>query len=137
MRKTESAGGVVVNKKGKVLMVSQRGSVWSLPKGHIEPGEDKLTAAMREIAEESGVTRLTLIKELGSYSRYKIGLKTKEDISELKTIHMFFFVTDEEKLKPTDPAHPEARWVFQNEVESLLTHPKDKAFFKSVRKQIP
>lgn len=137
MAKTESAGGVVVNKKGRVLVVNQRGNSWSLPKGHIEPGESRLEAAIREIGEESGLQRLTLIKDLGSYSRYKIGLgDMKEDKGELKTIHMFLFVTDEVKLKPIDPNHPQARWAYADDVEGLLTHPKDKLFFKSIRSQI-
>ena len=136
MIKTESAGGVVINKKRRVLVVSQRGTSWSLPKGHIDPGETKLEAAIREIEEESGIRRLTFIKELGFYSRYKIGLRTKEDMGELKTIHMFLFTTDEDRLRPIDPNHPEAKWVYPNEVEALLTHPKDKVFFKSILGQI-
>ena len=134
--KTESAGGVVINKKRRVLVVSQRGTSWSLPKGHIDPGESRLEAAIREIEEESGIRRLTFIKELGSYSRYKIGVEAREDTSELKTIHMFLFTTDEERLKPADPDNPEARWMRADDVEALLTHPKDKVFFRSVRGQI-
>ncbi len=136
--KTESAGGVVVNKKGRILIVNQRGTSWSLPKGHIEEGEDKLAAAIREIEEEAGLRRIILIKSLGSYSRYKIGLgDMKEDKSELKLIHMFLFTTDEVKLKPIDPNHPEAKWAYADDVEGMLTHPKDKLFFKSVRNQLP
>ena len=131
---TQTAGGVVVNKKGRILVVNQRGTSWSLPKGHIEPGEDKLAAAIREIEEESGVLRLTLVRELGHYSRYKIGIDgKKEDTSELKVIHMFLFTTDEVKLKPLDPNHPQAKWVHQDDVEALLTHPKDKLFFRSIK----
>lgn len=131
---TQTAGGVVLNKIGRVLVVNQRGTSWSLPKGHIEPNEERLAAAIREIEEESGLLRLTFIKELGSYSRYKIGINGhKEDKSELKVIHMFLFTTDEMKLKPIDPNHPEARWVFQDDVEALLTHPKDKLFFRNIR----
>jgi 8-oxo-dGTP pyrophosphatase MutT (NUDIX family) len=55
MRKTRSAGGVVTNEEGEILVVSQRGTSWSLPKGHIDPGEDALVAAKREIYEESGI----------------------------------------------------------------------------------
>ncbi len=135
-KKTESAGGVVSNKTGRVLLVNQRGRTWSLPKGHVEPGEDTKTAAIREIEEETGITRLTFIKELGSYRRYKIGLDGRDDTSELKSIHMFLFTTDEMKLSPKDTNHPEARWVHPDDVEGLLTHPKDKAFFKSIRSQI-
>jgi 8-oxo-dGTP pyrophosphatase MutT (NUDIX family) len=134
--KTESAGGVVVNKKGRVLVVSQHGTSWSLPKGHIDPGETKLQAAIREIEEESGIRRLTLVKDLGFYSRYKLGLGSKEDMGELKTLHMFLFTTDEERFKPVHADHPEVRWVRPDDVEALLTHPKDKLFFKSIRSQV-
>ncbi len=67
MEKTHSAGGVVTNNEGKVLAVSQRGTSWSLAKGHIDAGEDSLVAARREIYEESGIRDLELIRELGSY----------------------------------------------------------------------
>jgi len=131
MKKTESAGGVVVSSHGQILVVSQRGKAWSLPKGHIDPGEDALTAARREIYEETGVSQLQLIKELGSYQRYKMGLEA-DDKSELKTIIMFLFNTTQMKLQPIDPKHPEARWVDKNEVADLLTHLKDKEFFRQV-----
>ncbi|MBI3314879.1 MAG: NUDIX domain-containing protein [Candidatus Omnitrophica bacterium] len=134
--KTESAGGVVVNKKGRVLVVSQHGTSWSLPKGHIDPGEGQLQAAIREIEEETGIRRLTHVKDLGSYSRYRMGVGSREDTGEFKTIHMFLFTTDEERLKPVHAHHPEVRWVHPDEVEALLTHPKDKLFFKSIRSQV-
>ncbi len=133
---TESAGGIVLNKDNMVLVVNQRGTSWSLPKGHIEKGENKITASIREIAEESGVTNLTLIKELGFYERYKIGLNGGEDKSELKKIHMMLFKTTDMKLHPTDPNNPMAVWVHPDEVTNVLTHPKDKEFFQQIRPSI-
>lgn len=131
-KQTKSAGGAVLNKQGLVLVVNQRGKSWSLPKGHIKEGEGALEAAKREISEESGIDRLELISELGAYERYRISPDGGEDLSELKTIFMFLFKTDQDTLKPTDPENPEARWVEKNTVADLLTHPKDKAFFLSV-----
>jgi 8-oxo-dGTP pyrophosphatase MutT (NUDIX family) len=132
MRKTHSAGGVVTNDEGKVLVVSQRGTSWSLPKGHIDPGESALAAAEREIYEESGIRDLKLIRELGTYERYKIGAGGGEDRSELKTITMFLFRTSEKVLRPVDPDNPEARWVERTKVAPLLTHERDKEFFQGV-----
>lgn len=132
MNKTHSAGGVVLNPKGEVIVVNQKGTSWSLPKGHLENGEEALTAAKREIYEETGIKNLELIKELGTYDRYKIGKNGGEDMSELKTITMFLFRTKELLLQPVDPHNPEARWVMKEDVVSLLTHPKDKEFFKEV-----
>ncbi|HEY4498561.1 MAG TPA: NUDIX domain-containing protein [Candidatus Paceibacterota bacterium] len=133
VRKTESAGGVVINARGEVLIVSQHGDSWSLPKGHIEAGEDAIAAAKREITEESGIEHLTLVKQLPSYKRFRIGRGGKgEDANELKTIHIFLFRTDDETLAPTDPDNPEARWVLPTDVADLLTHPKDKEFFNKI-----
>jgi 8-oxo-dGTP pyrophosphatase MutT (NUDIX family) len=132
MRKTRSAGGVVINDEGEVLVVSQRGRSWSLPKGHIDPGEDALAAAKREIYEESGIRDLELIRELGTYERHKISWDGADDRSERKAITMFLFRTSETVLKPVDPDNPEARWVEKSKVAPLLTHEKDKEFFRRV-----
>ena len=136
MKKTFTAGGIVLNKDGLVLVVSQNGNSWSLPKGHIDEGEDKLQAAIREIYEESGISELKLIKEFDSYERYRIGLDGGEDKSELKVIFMFLFKTNQEVLKPIDPANPEAVWVKKEKVAELLTHKKDKEFFLSIINEI-
>lgn len=126
---TTSAGGVVVGPEGKILLVSQ-GDSWSLPKGHVEEGEDILTTAKREIEEESGITQLELIRNLGNYERSKIG-----DNSEVKNIYLFLFKTLEINLHPKDSNNPEARWVSKDEVSDLLTHPKDKDFFETVKEK--
>jgi 8-oxo-dGTP diphosphatase len=124
-----SAGGIVVNIKGEILVVSQRGTSWSLPKGHIEIGEDALSAAKREVYEESGINQLEHVRDLGTYQRYKIGENGGDDLAEIKTMIMFLFTTNTDVLKPIDPLNPEARWVQKNEVADLLTHQKDKDFF--------
>lgn len=129
MIKTVSAGGVVINDTGQILIVNQKGNSWSLPKGRIEDGEDALTAAKREIYEESGVKELQVIKKLGSYERFKLGGNGYEDKSELKRITLFLFTTSEVHLSPIDPDNPEARWVKKDEVANLLTHEKDREFF--------
>jgi ADP-ribose pyrophosphatase YjhB (NUDIX family) len=114
-------------------VVSQHGTSWSLPKGHVEEGEGILEAARREIYEESGVGELELVRSLGSYSRHRIGPRGGEDESELKTIHMFLFKTSQTALRPVDPDNPEAVWVERGRVAALLTHPKDREFFESVK----
>ena len=127
---TKSAGGIVINSDGQILVVNQHGTSWSLPKGHIEENEDILTAAKREIEEESGISELVLIKDLGSYTRYRIGPPgTPEDKTELKTIYLFLFTTSQTHLNPLDPHNPEARWVPIEAVSDLLSHPKDKEYF--------
>jgi ADP-ribose pyrophosphatase YjhB (NUDIX family) len=130
MKKTYSAGGIVLNEQGQVIVVNQNGNSWSLPKGHIDPGEDARMAAERETKEESGISQLSYVEDLGNYQRYRIGIDGKEDKSELKTITMFLYKTSQMELRPEDPDNPEARWVDKDDVEELLTHPKDKEFYR-------
>ncbi|HTM68316.1 MAG TPA: NUDIX domain-containing protein [Candidatus Binatia bacterium] len=134
MKRTRTAGGVIIHERtGKVLVVSQNGDSWSLPKGHVERGESDLETAEREIEEESGITRLTFVRELGSYERHGIGYGGQgERTDEMKTIVMFLFTTGQDELRPLDPKNPEARWVARDAVAPLLTHPKDKEFFLGV-----
>lgn len=129
---TQTAWWVVLNKKWQVLVVSQNGNSWSLPKWHIDPWENALEAARREIYEEAWVVDLILIKELWSYKRYKIWLDWNDDMSELKEIFMFLFTTLQYKLSPVDKNNPVAIWTNKEDVGQLLTHKKDKAFFMSV-----
>src|SRR5882672_8119515 len=133
---SRSAGGVVMNKHGQVLMVNQRGLSWSLPKGHIEKGEKPLEAARREIFEESGVSKLTYIKPLGSYKRHRIGKKGGENRGELKHLTFYLFETNGGALHPQDPDNPEARWVDRDKAAAMLTHPKDREFLIQILQEI-
>jgi 8-oxo-dGTP pyrophosphatase MutT (NUDIX family) len=54
-----SAGGVVIDLRHRVLMISRRSPAgrlqWTLPKGLVEKGEDAEETAVREVREETGV----------------------------------------------------------------------------------
>jgi len=132
MNHTHVAGGVVLNSEGNVLVTNRSNLSWSLPKGHIDDGESPREAAAREIWEETGVSELVFVRDLGSYDRYRTSLDGGDDTSELKTIHMFLYTTPQMDLKPVDAdTHPEAQWIEPEKVAELLTHKKDKEFFES------
>ena len=128
-----TAGGVIVGPTGKVAVVNQNGNSWSLPKGGVDPGESLSQAAEREIKEETGIRKLEFVTELGTYQRQRIAISEgPKDDQEIKEITFFLYKTAETKLAPEDPDNPEARWVDIDNVSSLLTHTKDKAFFESI-----
>ena len=129
-KETKCAGGIIYNDKNEVVIVNQNHDSWSLPKGHIDPGESSLEAALREIHEETGIKKPTYIKSLGKFKRYRIGLDGDDDLSELKTISIYLFKSNQINLQPIDPNNPEAIWVNVEKAYKLLSHKEDKNFFK-------
>lgn len=49
------AGGVVFRSDGAVLLLQHLEGTWVFPKGHLDPGESALEAALREVEEEAGI----------------------------------------------------------------------------------
>jgi len=59
----EAGGGLVKNEMGEYLFIFRRGS-WDLPKGKIESNETRREATVREINEETGLKKMTIIDKL-------------------------------------------------------------------------
>lgn len=72
-RQYTAAGGVVADDAaGRVLVLLRPGRTGPdgrpevrLPKGHVEPGESRRAAALREVHEEAGVAGLSIVADLG------------------------------------------------------------------------
>jgi 8-oxo-dGTP pyrophosphatase MutT (NUDIX family) len=59
----EAAGGIVRNDQGDILVINRLGC-WDLPKGKIDSGEDRYSAALREVEEECGIHGHLIIAEI-------------------------------------------------------------------------
>ena len=73
IRVEKSAGGVVLREIGGVthaLVIRDPYRNWGLPKGHLEDDETSAGAALREVAEETGLTDLRLGRELVTIDWY-------------------------------------------------------------------
>jgi 8-oxo-dGTP pyrophosphatase MutT (NUDIX family) len=115
-----AAGAVVFRRseRGIRLLVLRAYKNWDFPKGMIEPGEDALAAARREVLEETGLADLA----------YPFGEEFKETLpySGNKVARYYLAETDAEKIElPVSPElgrpeHHEYRWISFDEAEDLL-----------------
>ncbi|MDB5245033.1 MAG: muT4 [Parcubacteria group bacterium] len=141
VRQTRSAGGIVLGDSATVAMVFSKNShSWLLPKGHVDPDESDEDAARREIAEETGLTNLELIDDLGEFTRPV--LTFGNTANEEKTIKMFLFAAPlHAELAPTLEIE-EARWVPFRELAETLGSPhhdwfvKDRAWLATVHERV-
>lgn len=65
-----TAGGIVFrltkdHKDLEILLIQDSKNRWTIPKGHIEPGETAKQAAVREIGEEAGLKQVSVICWIG------------------------------------------------------------------------
>ena len=61
-----AAGGIVSDENDEILMIFRYGC-WDFPKGKVEEGEDWMTAAVREVEEETSVVPASLMS-IGMFS---------------------------------------------------------------------
>lgn len=138
MLSMRTAGGIVLGDSGTIALVRRRDGdgAWLFPKGRVDGGETDEQAARREIFEETGLTDLELIDDLGSYERYGIGKDGTDKRDTLKEIHMFLFAAPPHAALA--PAHEmeEARWVSLSRIIEEIGNAADRAWFVSVFERV-
>lgn len=119
-----AAGGVVVNSSDDRLMIFRRGH-WDLPKGTIEKTESPIDAALREVAEETGMSGLEIIRPVMLYDNNQpctYHLYPFEDNWVLKPTYWFLMKgNDAATLTPqTEEDIEKVEWVAKEDVNGYL-----------------
>jgi bis(5'-nucleosidyl)-tetraphosphatase len=116
---TLSAGAVIVRRTdgGHRFLLLRAYRNWDFPKGLVEPGEEPMAAAGREVREETGITSFRFVGtdffETPPYGRGKIA-------------RYFLAETEAESITlPVNPElgrpeHHEFRWLAHPEARALL-----------------
>ena len=125
MRPNEiSSGGVVVRRAAhgyEVCLVSD-GQHWGFPKGHIEPGETPEAAALREIAEETGIALESLVLRAPLPPSEYVYRRPNHGALVFKRVHHFVVEVPEGTELHPDPAEiAEAVWLGFDEAKARLS----------------
>jgi 8-oxo-dGTP pyrophosphatase MutT (NUDIX family) len=94
----EAVGVVPLGNDGRVLLIKHYRFItdtwgWEIPAGRIEPGEDEVTAAQRELLEETGYV---------THWIYKLGEYHPSNGSSNQRFHIYVARRLEERGLPTD-----------------------------------
>lgn len=125
-----SAGGLVVSiaDPGKVALIRHRnrsgGSSWCIPKGHVEAAETLEETAIREVAEETGISGLVTHKlDTISYRFSADGRRIE------KTVHHYLLQQIGGDLSfENDPTGEVTKvgWFRLDDLERVLTHSNER-----------
>ena len=125
-----SAGGLVIDTTGKLgLLIGRRDQkdssgqkiLWSLPKGHIEEGETPEQAALREVAEETGI-QSEIEKSLGVIDFWFMAGGKRIH----KTVHHYLFRESGGLLAAQESEVDEVAWFPLGEIIEKLAYPDEK-----------
>lgn len=117
-----SAGGIVEDGNGNILLVKTRDDGWVYPGGITEVGENLIDGVIREIKEESGID--ATVSHLISVVSNTAIHKWYDGVTDVPTKVMFDFVCKVTggELTTSDETS-ECRWVPKENVLEFITLP--------------
>ena len=124
-------GIVVLNKDNKVFVakrIDNQKNFWQMPQGGVDEGEDYLSAAYRELEEETSIKNVDLIKELDGLISYELPKNLLGVIwngkyrgQKQKWFIMRFLGKDKEiDIKTEHPEFCEWKWIDLENITDLV-----------------
>ena len=115
-------GIVLLNNKNNIFVgrrIDNPKNSWQMPQGGVDPNENFLQAAKRELEEETGITSVKIIKELNGWFKYDLPenllgklWKGKYRGQKQKWFVMKFLgKADEINIKTKNPEFLDWKWI--------------------------
>jgi ADP-ribose pyrophosphatase YjhB (NUDIX family) len=133
-KEVNAAGGLVTNRRGDYLLIN-RNSLWDLPKGHQEKGEDISMTALREVQEETGLGDIEL-QDLICMTDHCYFRDGKWHLKHTWWYHMLY-TTPVELIPQREEDISKAAWVARSSLPPFLknTYPSIIEVFREATKK--
>ena len=139
-------GIIVLNKDNKVFVakrIDNPKNFWQMPQGGVDEGEDFLSAAFRELEEETSIKKVKLIKEIDVITTYLLpkhllGIiwKGKYKGQKQKWFLMKYLGNDSDiNIKTTKPEFLEWKWIDLDMITEVVVDFKLEVY-KKLKSQI-
>ena len=134
MEEERSAGGVIFSGKQVLVLRNFRGE-YIFPKGHIEPDESQLAAALREVAEEAGLHPVVMGPISDTAYRYRLADGSYRE----KRVSWFLMEVKEQALAVDGLEIKWGKFLPVAAALQLLTHSLDRELLEQVagRRAVP
>ena len=124
-------GIVVLNKDNKIFVakrIDNPKNFWQMPQGGVDHGEDFLTAAYRELEEETNIKNVELIRELDGLLTYNLpdrllGIIWKGKYKGQKQKWFLMKFKGEEKeinIKTKNPEFLDWKWIDIDQITEVV-----------------
>jgi 8-oxo-dGTP pyrophosphatase MutT (NUDIX family) len=133
-----SAGGLVYRRRAggcEVVLAGRRHAqsgtlVWTIPKGHLEPGESSEAAAVREVREETGI-EATVEDRLGDVTYWFARRDERERAVRIfKRVRFFLMRATGGRFSDRDAEMDAVRWFSLAEAERTLAFENERALVR-------
>jgi 8-oxo-dGTP pyrophosphatase MutT (NUDIX family) len=117
----------------QLLVLQHEGGKWMLPKGTIEAGETPEGVALREVREETGLSNVRVVTDLGQ-ERYSFFWRTEDTFYD-KTVHYFLleFLGGEEPRPQREEGFVAAEWVGVDEALTRIRYKETREIVRRAR----